>query len=267
MTNRTIMPGAAPYFQRGETGVGCLCLHGFTASPHEVLWLAQHLAGEGHTVYAPRLAGHGTHPTDLARMRWWDVLNSALDGYHVLKQQCDQVYIAGLSMGGVLALLCSLTVPVDGLIVMGAPMVLGGSFQPSRLRLAKYIRPYGDATDTSPFADYIRAEQEKRGEPVLGRIRYGMWSTAAVEQLALMIEHAITRLPEVTAPLLLIYSENDKTVPVICQQIIADGVRSADKQVVTLKQSGHILTQDIESPEVFRLAAAFIRESKAGRKP
>ena len=50
--------------------VGCLVLHGFTATPSEVRWLAEHLAGQGHTVYAPRLAGHGTTPEALARTRW-----------------------------------------------------------------------------------------------------------------------------------------------------------------------------------------------------
>lgn len=266
MTDVTIMPGASPYFHRGGS-VGCLCLHGFTASPHEVLWFAQHLAQQGHTVYAPRLAGHGTSPYDLARVRWWDLLNSALDGYHLLRQQCDQVFVAGLSMGGVLSLLTSLTVPVDGVIAMAAPMLLGGFFQPARLRRMKLIRPYTDNTDRGSFEQYIREEQAKRGEPVLGRIRYGIWSTAAVEQLALMIEQTLPRLPEVTAPLLLIYSEKDQTVPFACQQIISERVSSQDLECVTLQQSGHILTQDIEYPEVFRLAAEFIDKHRTAKPP
>jgi carboxylesterase len=257
----TIMPGAAPYFHRGGK-VGVLCLHGFTASPHEVLWLAKHLAAEGHTVYAPRLAGHGTSPYDLARIRYWDLLNSVLDGYHILKQQCEQVFIAGLSMGGVLALLASIYVPVDGVIVMAAPMMLGGVLHPRRLAWAKRIRPYTDQSDKGKFAEYIRAEQARRGEPVLGRVRYGLWSTAGVEQLALLIEHTLNRLSEVTTPLLLIYSEKDGTVPLTSQQIIAKGVRSTEVECVTLKESGHILTQDIEHPEVFRLAAGFIEGHK-----
>jgi carboxylesterase len=264
MTNITIMPGAAPYFHRGGS-VGCLCLHGFTASPHEVLWYAQHLAQQGHTVYAPRLALHGTSPYDLARVRWWDLLNSALDGYHILRQQCDQVFVSGLSMGGVLALLTSVTVEVDGLIVMAAPMLLGGMFQPKRLRRMKLIRPYTDQTDRGEFARYVQQEQAKRGEPMLGRIRYGLWSTAALEQLTLMIEHTLTRLPEVTAPLLLIYSEKDQTVPLASQQVIAQAVRSSELQCVTLKQSGHILTQDIEHPEVFRLATEFIEKCRTAK--
>lgn len=258
------MPGAAPYFHRGGR-VGVLCLHGFTASPHEVLWLAQHLSAAGHTVYAPRLTGHGTSPYDLARIRWWDLLNSVLDGYHVLKQQCDQVFIAGMSMGGVLALLASIHVHVDGVIVMAAPMMVGGVFHPKRLAWAKRIRPYTDQSDTGAFGEYIRAEQARRGEPVLGRVRYGLWSTAGVEQLALLVEHTVTHLSDVTAPLLLIYTEKDGTVPLASQQIIAKSVRSTEVECVTLKQSGHILTQDIEHPEVFRRATAFIERRRTDK--
>src|SRR4030095_16396304 len=100
-THFQIMPGAEPYFHRGGK-VGCLCLHGFTASPAEVKWFAQHLAAEGYTVYAPRLAGHGTRPQDLARTRWTDWYASASDGYHLLRQQCEKVFVCGMSMGGLL---------------------------------------------------------------------------------------------------------------------------------------------------------------------
>ncbi len=73
------MPGAEPRFHRGGL-TGCLRPPGLAASPHEVAWLAADLAGRGCTVLAPRLAGHGTAPGDLARTRWRDWYASALDG-------------------------------------------------------------------------------------------------------------------------------------------------------------------------------------------
>jgi carboxylesterase len=209
-------------------------------------------------VYVPRLAGHGTDPADLARCHWSDWLNSTLDAYYVLHQQCAQVFICGLSMGGVLALLASTIVPVDGVVVMGSPLVLGGDFTSQALSQAKLIQPTFDSTDTSSFADYIREQQAKRGEPVLGRVRYNRWYTAALEQLALLIEAAQGRLAHIQALLLAIYSENDQTVGLHNQQYLLEHVGSSQVESHTFKHSGHILTQDIEHPEVFRLAAAFI---------
>lgn len=260
----SLMPGAEPYFQRGGP-TGCLCLHGFTASPHEVLWLGQHLAREaGHTVYIPRLAGHGTQPQDLARVRWWDWLHTALDGVHLLRQQCERVYVCGLSMGGLVALLTSLHTPVDGLIVMAAPLELATALPPNRLRLLKLIRPWSDQTDHGPFAAYIADEQRRRGEPVYGRVRYNRWSTAGVEQLVRLSQEVAARLPEVTAPLLALYSEADATVPISSVKLLQARVRSKPLEVAIFKTSGHILTQDVEHPQVFQRAAAFIAAQGGG---
>lgn len=254
-----IMPGAAPYFQRGGP-TGVLCLHGFTASPHEVLWLAQHLAGAGHTVYAPRISGHGQSPETLARARWQDWLGSALDGLHLLRQGCDRVYVCGLSMGGVLSLLSSLHTEVNGVAALAAPMLLYPGLHPDRLRWLKLVRPYSDQSGTPEFEQYIRAQQAQRGEPVLGRVRYNRWPTAGVEQLMRLIDHTQARLHEVRAPLLLIYSEADETVAPASMQVIRERVASQQVEAVLLKRSGHILTQDVEMADVFARVAAFVAD-------
>lgn len=257
MTSSPIMRGAEPFFHRGGK-VGCLCIHGFTASPYEVLWLAQHLAAQGHTVYAPRLAGHGTNPLDLARTQWHDWLASAIDGVHLLRQQCDQVFVCGLSMGGLLALMLGMNEKVDGLAILAAPLVQHYPLKPAYLRSVKYMRPYTDQTDKSEFASYLCAEQARRGEPVLGRIRYNMWPTAAVEQLARLIGEVSRRLPQVCVPLLGIYSENDLTVGMESFERLKHGVGSHDTEYHLIKKSGHILTQDIECEDVFQKVASFI---------
>ncbi|MBC8172163.1 MAG: alpha/beta fold hydrolase [Anaerolineae bacterium] len=245
--------------------MGCLCLHGFTASPHEVLWLAQHLGQQGYTVYTPRLAGHGTNPRDLARVRWSDWLNSALDAYYVLRQQCDQVYVCGLSMGALVGLLVSLHVPVDGVVVMAAPLKFEGVVQPRVLRVVKYLRPWTDQADRSPFEQYIREQQQQRGEPVLGRVRYGTWSTAALEQGARMSAEVVRRLPEIDVPVLALYSEKDKTVDTGSLQILQAKMNNQKLEFYVFKRSDHILTQDMEYAEVFQRVAAFIAAQIAGK--
>jgi carboxylesterase len=252
-----VMPGASPYFHRGgKTGV--LCLHGFTASPHEMLWLSQHLAARGYTVYAPRLAGHGTRPRDLARSLWTDWLHSAMDGYEVLRQQCDQVFVAGLSMGGALSLLLSTYVELDGVIAMAAPLKPYPKLSPRRLRILKRLRPYTDHTDRSTLDEYVRQQQAERGEPAVGRARYSLWPTAAVEQLMRLIPVVVVRLPQVTAPALLLYSNGDLTVSVASLEVALDTIGSTDVEHHILETSGHVLTQDHEHREVFERVSSFI---------
>lgn len=250
------MPGAEPFFHRGND-IGCLCLHGFMASSAEVRWLGVHLAQQGMTVYGPRLPGHGTHHRDMARMRWHDWYNAALDSYHILRQQCERVFVAGLSMGGMLALLLGASVVVDGLAVMASPV----EFRSWRLATARYIRyilPYTRQPDRTNLPQLIREEQTRRGEPGRGRVRYDDWSTGAVAELYALSQSVRARLPQVTAPLLLVYSEADQIIPVENAAIIAREVASAVIEQHTLHQSDHILTQHVERETVFKLVTDFI---------
>lgn len=253
-----IMPGAEPYFARGGAA-GVLLLHGFTASPHEVKWLGQYLAAQGHTVYAPRIAGHGTDYRDLARTAWQDWAASALDGYYLLRAQCDRVYVGGLSMGGALGLYTAAQVEVDGVIALATPVLPFPGLSTNRLRIAKRLRPFTDQTDHSPFADYILAQQKRLGEPVIGRVRYGMWSTAALEQVMQLIPQVHARLPQISAPVLAVYSKADATVLSPNLEALKAGLTGAARiEAHMLEQSSHILTQDMERETVFRLVGEFV---------
>jgi carboxylesterase len=250
------MPGAEPIFWRGDA-TGCLLLHGFTASPSEVSWLAAHLAAEGRTVYAPRLAGHGTHPHDLARTTWADWYASALDGYHLLQQCCQRVVVIGHSMGGMLALVLASQQALAGVGVLASPVLF-----PKTMALAKWLkwlRPYTDQSDKSPVLnDYIKAEQARRGLPVRGRTRYDEWSTAAVAELVALANVTQAALPSVTAPLLLVYSEADNVVGLENRDLVGRAVGSTQVTSHTLKHSNHILLQDAHHAEVFPLVSAFV---------
>lgn len=257
----TLMSGAEPFFQRGGA-VGCLCLHGFTASPAEVRWLAQHIASEGMTVYAPRLPGHGCDPRHLARCAWEDWYTATLDAYHLLRAQCDQVAAVGHSMGGMLALLLAAHAPIAAAAVLAAP-----AFFPPRLvrraRWFRFIRPFTDQPDTSSLTETVRAAQAARGEPVIGRVRYDLWSSRAVYELFQLADALRSALPQVRVPLLLVYSEQDQTVSLESMRLIAANVASQQVEQRILQRSGHIVTQDVEREQVFADVADFLARMTA----
>ncbi len=256
----SIQPGAEPFFYRGGA-VGCLCLHGFTASPSEVRWLGEHLAGKGLTVYGARMPGHGTHPQDMARQRWMDWYGATLDGYHLLKGQCEQIFVVGHSMGGMLALLLAAHMPVSGVVALATPVVFR-SFVMAQAHWLKWIRPFTDQTDRSHLPGIIREEQSRRGEAVVGRVRYDLWSTAAVGELYALAGVVYDHLPQVKAPLLLINSAADKTVKLENRDIIQARVKSKIIEPQTLQKSDHILPQDSEREVVFEWVSDFIQRQK-----
>ena len=99
-----IMEGAEPFFLPGGS-TGVLLIHGFTGLPAELVMMGRYLQQRGCTVLGVRLAGHGTTVEDMSHMTAEDWLDSVRDGYAVLRGSCEHIFVAGHSMGGLLALL------------------------------------------------------------------------------------------------------------------------------------------------------------------
>ncbi|MDX1992276.1 MAG: alpha/beta fold hydrolase [bacterium] len=257
------MPGAEPIFHRGSSDIGCLLLHGITASPAELSWLAQDLAARDFTVYVPRMAGHGSDYRLLRGVGWRDWYLTGADGLHLLRAQCRRVVVIGHSMGGLVGSLLAANAPVDGLILLAAPFSLPKT-EPS-LRAARWlqlVRPFLYLGDTSNLPMTIRQEQLRRGEPYRGRVRYERWATRALHELYLLMVQARRALPQITTPTLLMYSEADETVPFFNQNYAAGKIGSKQVELAVLKTSSHILPQDVERETVFEMIAEFIERLK-----
>lgn len=252
-----LLPGAQPRFFRGGK-VGCLVIHGFMAAPPEVAWLGDHLASAGHTVYVPRLTGHGIDPRHMRRMKWQDWYAHVLDGYHILRQQCEQVVLIGHSMGGLLAALVAAAHPVDALVIAASPIDLQLRLLPY-LRLLDLVMPYTYHSSELSLNLEIEAEQRRRGEKVFSRVHYPRWSTRAIHEFYQLMKMTRNNLPKIQAPLLLLYAEQDETAPVRDALAIASRVQSAVIEHYTLSQGSHIIFQDVGRDEAFVAVADFVQ--------
>lgn len=246
----TLMGGAEPFFLRGGE-IGCLLLHGFTGTPRELRGLGDHLAGKGHTVLAPRLAGHATHPSDLARTRYWDWLASAQDGYQMLRCQCQQVFAIGYSMGGNLAVMLAARRPIAGLVLLSTPYRL-----PRDPRLT-FIRPL-----SLIVSKLAKRESDWQAKDIAEPKRYyEYYPTRAVAELKDLLAEVHTTLPQVSAPTLLIQSLQDgsRGIGEDSMPSLHDSLGSEDKEMVWIDGSGHSIIQDAKHQEVFAHVSHFIR--------
>jgi carboxylesterase len=92
----------------GDGRKGVLLLHGMTGAPGEMRLIGRRLQRAGLATSAPLLAGHGQDRAALLRSTWRDWLDSAREGYRRLAAEVDEVYVAGICVGGALALaLCA----------------------------------------------------------------------------------------------------------------------------------------------------------------
>ena len=116
----TATENAKPFFyKKGSAGV--LLIHGFTSTPYILQELGKSLAELGYTVYAPLIAGHGTHPDDLAATNWQDWCDSVEAAYLELSKECDQIYVIGVSLGSNLAAALATKQKIAGLVMIASP--------------------------------------------------------------------------------------------------------------------------------------------------
>ena len=245
-----VRPGGEPFFFPGGS-TGCLLIHGFTASPQEMVRLGAHLANHGYTALGVRLAGHGTSLDDLARTRWTDWLASAQDGLDLLRGLCDRVVLIGLSMGGLLSILLAEADPPAGLVLMSTPTLV----PPNRLR--PLLRPFSPIYRRIPKGPPDWFDPSAAAE----RVAYAAYPTRSMAEVADLIEIARAALPRVHVPALIIHSLNDDfVVPANAQTLLAE-LGSRHKRLFVVEGSNHLVTLDAARPKVFDAALAFVRRA------
>jgi carboxylesterase len=234
--------------------VGCLLIHGGTGSPPEMRPMGEYLAQQGLTVLGVRLAGHGTTPEDLARTTWQDLVASAEDGLDQLQARCERVFVAGLSVGGLLTLYLAAHHSMGGAIVMSAPAYLKNwqlKVMPIVKRFAKWHHSSGKTDLTDPSArDKMFSYQ--RVPVVFG------------EEVNVLMRQVRSDLGLVQVPVLIMQGRCDRTIPADSAQVLFDGLGAKDKQIVWWPNSGHAITVDSEREQVWSRSYAFIAAHSTG---
>jgi len=251
-TSAPVVPEAAPY-AGGSGAVGVLLCHGFTGSPHSLRPWAQHLEAAGFRVAVPRLPGHGTTWQELNRTEWTDWYAAVDRAFRALARECEQVFVAGLSMGGALALrLAEQHGPAVAGLALVNPCI---NIADPRIRVLRLLR-------VIPSFPGIGNDIAMPGQDEVGYDRNPLRALHSQTRLWADVRAGLGR---VTQPTLLYWSRQDHVVDPSSLRLIRAGIGTDQLEVVTLERSYHVATLDYDAGAIFRGSADFFRRHVGDR--
>lgn len=261
------------FFPGGRTGV--LLIHGLGGTPTEMRFLGKRLARDGLTVLGVQLAGHCGSESDLLATGWTDWRASVDAAYARLREQVDVVFVAGLSMGALLAVelaasrpegcagiaLYSTTLHYDGWNISRwrflLPLVLALPFG-NRIRIPEDF-PFGikdSRLRKLVVAQMSAGDSGAAGLPSLLGTSLG--------ELRRLVAHVKRRMARVQVPSLVVHSVEDDMASADNALYLARHL-GGPVRTVLLNDCYHMITVDRQRDEVARLTADFIYGTQAGR--
>jgi len=255
-------------FLEGANGSAVMLIHGLTGTPNEMKYVANYLNKKGYTVACPRLANHGESMQVLKRTSWQDLYASVREALlsGELSEFKGPVFVSGLSMGALLALLLAEEFKgrVKGVVCLAPTLFYDGwntplsslffPFAYTPLRHIAYFKespPYGIKNEIIQRRIH-KYYSSARLEDLDGAEQYGYpyFPITLLHQLQLLVKHLTKKLPDMDFPVQLIQAKDDDVASVKNSKFIYDRIRSEIKEIVLLYNSYHVITADQERETV-----------------
>ncbi len=229
------------YFMEGETKAknigepyllhnpsskkGILLVHGLMAAPEEVREWADFLYSKGYTVYAPRLAGHGTSAVDLSTRSFDEWMKSVDRGHAILAECCEQIIIGGFSTGAGLALYQALQKPndFDAVISISAPL----KFKGNPIKLVEPLHAWNSFMKSSGIKR-LRKDYAKN-HPDNPQINYHRCPIRGFVEVRALMRNVYKSLPALSVPSLIMQGGDDPKVDGQSGQMIFNRIDRSDK--------------------------------------
>lgn len=239
-----------------------LLIHGLTGTPIEMKGLANFFSRRGYSVLCPRLAHHGEPLHLLKRAKWHEFYRSVKEA--LLKIPAGQkVFVAGLSMGALLALLLAEEFPerIAGATCLSPTLFYDGWNIPwshcllplayyTPIRYIAYFKeepPYGIKNErirNKVHEYYKNASLSDVSE--VAQYGYPYFPVTLLCELRLLIRALMKKMSGIRTPVQMIQASEDDMTSVKNSQFIHDHVASTRKEIVLMHDSYHVITADQE---------------------
>ncbi len=241
--------GHSLVFKGLTTAPAILLIHGFMGSPYAFTWLGRQLNDAGYTVYVPRLPGHGTNAKDFLASTWKDWLRCVCDTYIDIASKHERVFVAGHSMGGLLAGLIAAHFNPEKLILF-APAFMTVD---KRISLAPLAQFFVKTVPMQPISLCHESEFKKAQADYLN----GVYVPKLVDLLKLM-KLATKHLEYIKAETLIVLSKKDAVVPFKVHDLVHEKMK-APHDFFSVEESSHMLIDDSEREQIAKRVIEFLK--------
>ena len=221
-----------------------LIIHGYTGYPGEVVRPARDLFALGYDVYAPRLPGHGTSGKDFAHTDMMDWMRLVMNAVADLKEKYRNVYIAGHSMGGALAVIAAAEKDIEKTLLL-APAAAPAD---ARLSIAKLsaasLFSKRKKTEWHNDPGYSMYYEDAPADDMYLGSEY--WSWIYFRQLASLMKlsrKAMDKAPLLKGSVKIIAAGNDALVPSEWTDALYRSM-TCGKELVTIPGATHYMLYD-----------------------
>lgn len=254
--------------------LGFLLIHGLGGTPMELRYVAHGLAGAGHSVHVPQLAGHCGTVDELKATHWTDWYDSVEREHDRLKGRCGAIVVGGLSVGSILALHLAAVRPesVTGLALYAPSLWLDGWGVPWQASLFRLVTRKWCA-DWFPFAErHPWGIKDPRLRSLVERaIRSGDSSRAGVAalpgslmlELRWLVQRVRSEIGEVCQPALIIHPREDDRASLRNLHYLQGSLGGLTETVV-LNDSYHLVTLDRQRQLVVARTLEFAQRLQQG---
>lgn len=247
---------AGGFFLTGGKDIGVLLVHGYTGAPAEMRMLGDYLHEKGgYTVLGVCLAGHCATVEELEQTTWPDWYEAVEDGVKELHGHCRHIYIAGQSMGGLLAIKAAAgnsSCFIEKLVLLATPVFL----QDWRVPFVKLLRCFIPRLHTGQHS-YNVPDEYMQGYPEM--------PTKPVPSLLELIGLCKTEyLEKIEIPTLIVQGKADYTVKPKSAAYIYEKLKRVpeeQKEILWLPEARHVVTLDDARETVYESCLAFFKKS------
>ena len=247
-----------------------LVLHGLTGSPFEMKQYSKFLYKHGYDVYCPNIPGHGESLEYLKESKCEDWIEFSLRQYDDLSLSYEEVYVSGICLGAVLALVIAINYShIKGIITLSNILFLDGWTMP----WYKFLFPIGLNTVFRYFYSFPEKDPygiknlavRKRISAMLKKneVAFDCIPMTVVYELLELSKYVRGNINYIKCPILLMHSNEDDLSGLKSAYFVYDNICSEQKELVILENSYHLLVMDNEKDFVFEKSIEFLNKTQS----